>query len=142
MNAIDTNVFVYMLDVDEPEKQSVAVDLVRTLNRSETVTVLPWQVAVECLNVIRRWIRQGKIDPSDEAVYLTRVTALFPLSFPTPSVLDKSLELTRRFSVSHWDSLLLAACIESRVTTLYSEDLASGMTYESVTVVNPFAEPL
>ena len=39
--------------------------------------------------------------------------------------------------VSHWDSMLLA-CVAAGVDTLYSEDLDAGMTYETVTVVNPF----
>ncbi len=140
MNAIDTNVFVYLLDVDEPEKQQTAVNLIRRLNSHPVATVLPWQVAVECLNVIRRWSRQGKIDESDVPSYLTRVTRLYPLVFPTAEVLDVALDLSRRFSLSHWDSLLLAACIRENVTTLYSEDLDNGMTHESVTVVNPFDE--
>lgn len=50
-----------------------------------------------------------------------------------------SLGLTSRHSVSHWDSLLIAACIEANVDTLYSEDLGDGEQYDTVTVVNPFA---
>jgi predicted nucleic acid-binding protein len=44
-----------------------------------------------------------------------------------------------RFSLSHWDTLLLAACKQASVTTLYSEDLTAGMNYDGVTIVNPFA---
>jgi predicted nucleic acid-binding protein len=47
--------------------------------------------------------------------------------------------LSSRYSLSHWDSLLLAACEDAGVDTLYSEDLDDGMTYDAVTVVNPFA---
>jgi predicted nucleic acid-binding protein len=35
--------------------------------------------------------------------------------------------------------MLLAACIDANVSTLYSEDLGDGTTYDSVTVINPFA---
>ena len=49
------------------------------------------------------------------------------------------LDLSFRYSLSHWDSLLLAACVDAGVDTLYSEDLDAGMTYDTVTVVNPFA---
>ncbi len=37
------------------------------------------------------------------------------------------------------DSLLVAACIDAEVTTLYSEGLSDGTTYDSVMVINPFA---
>jgi predicted nucleic acid-binding protein len=43
------------------------------------------------------------------------------------------------FSLSHWDALLLAASEIAGATTLYSEDMQSGLTYGNVTVVNPFA---
>ena len=61
------------------------------------------------------------------------------MALPSLSVFDRSFELQAQFSLSHWDSLLLAACLEAGVDTLYSEDLADGQTYGSVTVVNPFA---
>ena len=42
-------------------------------------------------------------------------------------------------NVLAWDSLQLAACSDAGVDTLYSEDLDGGMTYDTVTIVNPFA---
>ena len=56
------------------------------------------------------------------------------------NMISISLGLTSRHSLSHWDSLLIAAaCIEANFETLYSEDLGDGEQYDSVTVVNPFA---
>ncbi len=40
--------------------------------------------------------------------------------------------------LSHWDRMLIAACIDAGVRTLYSEDLGDGVAYDSVTVINPF----
>jgi len=34
--------------------------------------------------------------------------------------------------------MLVAACIDAGVDTLYSEDLGHGTEYDSVTVINPF----
>ena len=49
-----------------------------------------------------------------------------------------SFDLRSRFSLSHWDSMLLAACKEAGVTTLFSEDMDSGTDYDGLTIVNPF----
>ena len=57
---------------------------------------------------------------------------------PKQSVLSASLTLSGRYSLSHWDSLLIAACLEAGVDTLYTEDLQDGATYDRLTVVNPF----
>ena len=63
----------------------------------------------------------------------------FPLVSASTDILLQSLELCSRYSLSHWDSLLLAACLEAGVETLYSEDLQDGANYGDVRVVNPFA---
>ena len=55
------------------------------------------------------------------------------------NVLHGSFDLRLRFSLSHWDSLLLAACRENGVTTLFSEDFDVGTNYDGVRVVNPFS---
>ena len=46
MNAVDTNVFVYALDVDEPTKQAKAQELFKRLSQPPIDTVLPWQSRV------------------------------------------------------------------------------------------------
>jgi len=61
------------------------------------------------------------------------------LRLPTNAIFQASFNLRSRFSLSHWDSMLLAACQEAGVTTLYSEDMAAGMNYDGVAIVNPFA---
>jgi len=64
---------------------------------------------------------------------------MFPLVLPSSQVLSVSKRLTMAYSLSHWDSLLAAAAIEAGVDTLYTEDLQAGATYETLTIVNPFA---
>lgn len=138
MNAIDTNVLIYFLDEQEPTKQKVAIKLLKDLGKAEELTVLPWQVGVEFLGCLRRWESAGRTTRDDTVRHLSRLESTFTFVFPSQSVLVASLALSSRYSLSHWDSLLLAACIEAGVDTLYSEDLDAGMTYDTVTVVNPF----
>ena len=142
MNAIDTNVLVYLVDADEPGKQSRARELMDRLAMDASETVLLWQVAVEFLACLRRWESRGKISPDQLTRYWQRIESMLPIIPPTVHVIDLALGLCSRYSVSHWDSLLLAACIDSGASTLYSEDLSHGMTYDSVTVMNPFVPVL
>jgi len=101
--------------------------------------VVPWQVAGEFLACMRRWQDAGRIKQSDTKAYLTHFLAPLPIILPTTNSLGLSLHLSNRFSLSHWDSMLLAACIEAGVDVLYSEDLTSAASYDSVRVINPFA---
>jgi predicted nucleic acid-binding protein len=140
MNAVDTNVLVYFVDRDEPTKRAKAVALLDGFVREDEETVLLWQVAAEFLSCLRRWEAEGRISRQEALGNVARLEAMFRCVLPTQAVLRRSLDLSARYSLSHWDAMLLAACVEAGVRTLYSEDLASGVKYDSVTVINPFAQ--
>lgn len=139
MNAVDTNDFAYAIDARDAIKHAKASTLLRSLALTAGETVLLWQVAGEFLNCLLRWSASGFVSQSDVELHLRDVLAMFPLSLPTQRAIELSLDLHSRHSLSHWDSMLLAACIVAGVDTLYSEDLTDGATYETVTVVNPLA---
>lgn len=139
MIAIDTNVLIYAVDSAEPAKSAKAEALLRNLVSRADPVVIPWQVAVEFLACLRRWEGAGRIGQADINDYLARFIEPLPIVFPTPACLRQSLDLSTRFSLSHWDSLLVAACTIAGITTLYSEDIDDGMTFDTVTVTNPFS---
>jgi predicted nucleic acid-binding protein len=139
MNAVDTNVFIYSLDASESLKQGKAHLLLDRLSQSPAETILLWQVAGELLSCLRKWESAGRITPADVEAHFHDVLAMFPLQVPIAAVFKTSFELRTRFSLSHWDSMLLAACKEAGVDTLYSEDLSAGTNYDGVLVVNPFS---
>jgi predicted nucleic acid-binding protein len=66
--------------------------------------------------------------------------ALFPLVPPSPGALPVARKLHTEHQVSFWDAMLLAACIDAGVTTVYSEDLP-GSPLPNLRIVNPFASP-
>ena len=137
MNAVDTNILIYAHDADEPAKQAVAnVLLAELVQKGETV--LLWQVAGELLSCLRRWQSEAKITAADVQANFHDVLAMFPLQIPTRKAFDVSFDLSARFSLSHWDSMLLAACKEAGASTLYSEDMDAGTDYDGVRIVNPF----
>ena len=138
MIAIDTNVFVYYVDSSEAVKQHQARQLIRELIETRADPILLWQVAVEFLNCMRRWELADRIDRADTIRYFDGMEAWFELVVPNRTVLHTALDLNTRYSLSHWDSLLVAASIEAGVTTLYSEDMADGADYDGVRIVNPF----
>ncbi len=139
MNAVDTNILVYAADRAEPVKQRIAIELLDELVTDVEAAILLWQVAVEYVACLRRWESSGRIERRDVVSRIEAVQMMFQCVTPSTDTLRASLELSARYSLSHWDSLLIAAYIEAGVTKLYSEDLDAGMTYGSVMVVNPFA---
>jgi len=139
MNAIDTNVFVYAIDTSDDEKYQLAVELISHLAMSKPPTLLIWQVACEYVNQLRKRARKNELTLVEVEDMTRRMLNLFPMQYPKEYTLLKSFDLISRYSLSHWDAMLIAACKEAGVTTLYSEDMQDGMDYDGVQIVNPFA---
>jgi len=139
MNAVDTNVLVDSLDTDEPVKQAKAKALLARLAGVQPPTILVWQVASELLNWLRKWEAAGRVSAADVEKHLRDFLAVFPLPVPGPPVFARYFDLFSRFSLSHWDAMLLAACKEAGVTTLYSEDMDANTDYDGFAIINPFA---
>jgi predicted nucleic acid-binding protein len=87
---------------------------------------------------LRYWQDQGEITREALLRYVGAIRKLLPLVTPTSRVVDHALDLTGRYTLSHWDSMLLGACKEARVTMLYTEDMGAPTTYDGIQLVNPF----
>jgi predicted nucleic acid-binding protein len=109
------------------------------LTQQSGETVLLWQVAGEFPSCLCRWEAAGRMSAADVEANFRDVLAMFPLRLPAAACFATSFALRSRYSLSHWDSMLLAACKEAGVDVLYTEDLSAGADYDGVKVVNPFA---
>lgn len=138
MNAVDTNVLVYSLDGADPAKQTKAKALLGSLVGTQPATIVPWQVVAELLSWLRKWESAGHVSGSDVEAHFRDLMHLFPVALPTSQVFSRYMDMFARFSLSHWDAMLLAACKEAGVTTLYSEDMDNGTSYDGLVIVNPF----
>ena len=139
MNAIDTNVFAYAFDPADPAKQARARTLLHAYVLKPHKTVFLWQVAVEFLACLRKAEKKRLLTEEQVQVNFREVLQLFPLALPSATVFDRGFVLHKHYSLSHWDSLLVAACQEAGVTCLFTEDMQHGADYNGVNIVNPFA---
>jgi predicted nucleic acid-binding protein len=64
---------------------------------------------------------------------------VFPLIPPNAEILGRAQNLHLLHSISFWDSLILASCVEADVETLYSEDVPGHASLPGLRVINPFA---
>jgi predicted nucleic acid-binding protein len=137
MNAVDTNILVYSIDKREPIKQAKAAALLHGLIASKATTVLPWQALAESVNQLRRWKDLGILTEAEFSQHLLSWRSMFPIAFPAIAVLDHALDLAKRYSLSHWDSMILGACKEAAVTMLYTEDMGAPRLIDQIQLVNP-----
>ena len=136
MIAVDTNVLVYAVDSHDPAKGEQAVRLLRRLESESTVLLR--QVACEFGAVMHPWRVAGRADVDAERV-IDGWAGIFPLVVPTPAALRTGWRLARDLKMSDWDAMLVGACSEAGVETLYTEDMQSSPVIDGVSIVNPFA---
>ncbi|MBW4619840.1 MAG: PIN domain-containing protein [Cyanosarcina radialis HA8281-LM2] len=135
MNAVDTNILIYINDLRDRDKQEAAISLVSAM----TEGVLLWQVACEYLAASRKLESLG-YDRAQAYQYIRDLQQVWYTALPTWSVIDRAENLMSRFSLSHWDSMIIAACLEANVQTLYTEDLGYS-NIDGLGIVNPFKAP-
>ena len=59
------------------------------------------------------------------------------------ATIELSLDLMVNYQFFYWDSLIIAAAIESGCSLLYSEDLQDGqIIFQRLTIRNPFSSPI
>lgn len=134
MNAVDTNVLIYVHDPRDPQKQAKATALVQSLPDG----VLLWQVACEYLAASRKLEAYG-YRPDDAWEDIEDLRSVWTCVLPNWSMFDRARTLTKKFSLSFWDALILAACLENGVKRFYSEDFDAYRNVNGLELVNPFA---
>jgi predicted nucleic acid-binding protein len=60
------------------------------------------------------------------------------LHIPSSSWHLNALELRSMFSLSYWDSLIVAAALEAGCHTLISEDMQHQQQIDGLRIINPF----
>ena len=130
----DTNVFLYVISsaAEDAAKRSRATALIASCDFA-----ISSQVMQEFADAALRKKRLG-VTPEEVRVMLEELAANYPVLSPTPGLVFRALDLTRRYEIRYYDAAILAAAQELGCQTLYTEDFSHGQTYGTVQVINPF----
>ena len=126
----DTNVLLYLLSPD-PRKADVAEHLV---SRGGTISV---QVLNEFTQVARR---KFNMSASDVTTILSTLRRTLKVESLTEATHDLGVELSVKYSLSVYDAMIVASSLSCGASTLYSEDMQSGLLVEKqLRIENPFS---
>lgn len=131
---IDTNVFIYAEDDDEPAKQAAARSEVRRL-AADGRGVVSTQVLMEYVAAARKRLGFSLAQCRQGVLLIGR----FDVALIRPEHVLGALDLATTHALSHWDGLILKVAASSGCRTLLTEDLQHGQTIEGVTIRNPFS---
>lgn len=81
--------------------------------------------------------------PQQQAIsYATQFMQVFEVTALTQQTVMSAFDVMTRYQFSYWDSLIIAAALESQCPWLYTEDLQDGQQIEKkLTIYNPFLHP-
>jgi predicted nucleic acid-binding protein len=134
--ALDTNILVYALGVDDPVRRDVALDLLSRLPPGDVI--VPVQVLGELFNVL---VRKTGMAPDVARQLVIRWSDPYAVIETSSHVMQAALDLATDHHLSIWDAIVVATASHAGCRLLLSEDLQDGFTWGGVTVVNPFASP-
>ncbi len=131
---IDSNVLIYVFDEADHDKRVRSEKLIQSAVK-EGIGCISYQVVQETINVIT-----SKLGATAAQADQFLEDVLIPLWSvnPTNRTYRCGLDIMRRYRFSFYDSLIVAAALEAKCGTLYSEDLQDGQIIEKLTIINPF----
>lgn len=128
---VDSNVVIYGLNAALPQ-YTIATELL--LQRP----VISVQVVNETINVQVRKLRRPLAAAQEVAIFLMESCEVISLE---PRDIQQAIELTREYSLSHWDALIVATALRAGCRTLYSEDMHHGLwVTPTLQILNPFVD--
>ncbi len=133
----DTNVILYSKDARDSRKQALAERLVVRAVEDNTLVV-----SAQVLNEFYVNVTQ-KLTPGlsrEDARTVCRSLAAVSCEPLTDATMATAWDVQDRFSLSWWDSLIVASALQVGCTRLLSEDLQDGLEIDGLRVENPFVE--
>ena len=125
---LDTNIFAYTFDAKAPAKARKATQLVR--QAADTGQgIVSYQVVQEFFNVaLRRFLEPMNVAEAEQ--YLITVFRPLLAVHSSPALYVEALRIAGKHRIRWYDSLIVAAALESQCETLYTEDLQHGWKIE------------
>ena len=130
---LDANVLLYA-------SSNAAEDKTKRERAQALMIATPFALSAQVLQeYIANALRKKQLGISETNIHtmleLAATATVLPVSL---ELILTSVQIRRKFQVSHWDATIIAAAMELGCSTLYSEDLNHGQNYDGVRVVNPF----
>jgi predicted nucleic acid-binding protein len=125
----DTSVILYLLSRDDGKA-----------NRVEELLLQRGHINAQVLNELAAVsLRKHSLSPGEVREFLLGIREFCHTHSLTAEVHERGLDVVERYGFSLYDSMIVAAALESGCRCLYSEDLQHGQIIDKqLRVINPF----
>jgi predicted nucleic acid-binding protein len=130
---VDSNIWVYFFVQDEYNKYKIAEEYF-SKNADDSVFIITYQVINEVTNrLIRNKFTEKTIKENIE--YMYKICTIQDFS---KKIILSASAIRESYSLSFWDSIIVASAIESNSNILASEDMQDGLKISNTTIKNIF----
>jgi predicted nucleic acid-binding protein len=127
---IDTNIFLYAFSTKDLHKQTVAKEIV----------LQPYYISTQVINEsCSNFIKKLTFDEKMIASFIASAYSRYHIVNFSESLFLIGSNIRLKYKYSYYDSLIIAAALESKCTILYSEDMQHKQIIENnLQIINPF----
>ena len=135
---LDTNVLVYIVDPEDPKKQSRAEEAMNALRVNQNGRLSVQNLAEFFYTSTRKL--KPPLSPSQAMEQIDRFQTLWPVFSLTPLIVTEAARAVRDYQLAYYDAQSWATARLNGVAIVLSEDFQTGRTLEGVQFINPFAD--
>jgi predicted nucleic acid-binding protein len=130
---IDTNIFIYTLDINDKVKQQKARSILKKIIDNHQ-PVISTQVINEFYVVATNKLKADPIIVKNIIHNFHNIEIVQTDLY----LIEQAIDISVIFQLSFWDSLIIASAEKANCEFVFSEDLNCGQSYRGVIVTNPF----
>ena len=127
---IDTNIFLYAFSTKDLNKQTIA----------KKIVLQPYHISTQVINEsCSNFIKKLTFDEDMVTSFIGSAYSRYHIINFSESLFLKGSNIRLKYKYSYYDSLIIAAALESKCTILYSEDMQHKQIIENtLQIINPF----
>ncbi len=130
---VDTNLLVYSMDRNEPQKQQKSRDVLRKI-RDNYRGVLSTQVMQEFFVAATKKLGVDALQVKNILHHFEN----FEVVIISPELIYEAIDCHLVNQLSFWDSLIVVAAKNAKCSEIWTEDLHAGQIIMGIQIVNPF----
>lgn len=131
---IDTNLLVYSMDQNEPQKREKCRQILREI-RDHHRGVLSTQIMQEFFVAATKKLGVEPLIAKE----ILRHFEHFEVVLVTPEIIYEAIDCSIVHQVSFWDALVIVSAESAKCSEVWTEDLDAGQIIRGVRIVNPLA---
>ena len=122
---IDSNIWLYLFLQDDKEKYKIIEEYL--INNKNSIFIITYQVINEVANILLK-NNFSEFEIRENIEYLFKVCTLQDF---TKEIVINASSIREKYSLSFWDSIIIASALFARCDMLVSEDMQDGLIIDN-----------